>query len=191
MKTTQTLILRCGGLLIAAALYLPQITCAAQTTPSAPATAAGATSAPVADQVGAAAADVTRTIQDTGQTALNEVESLWKRIDDRRLKNRTPDELVAWALMGLLVGGLIYRITKLGQVPTIVTGLAGAFLGGILANAFKLNFGIGPVLVRWEDLICSMIGGFVVLFVCGKLLRKSTPASAAKKPAEKEKEAVH
>lgn len=110
------------------------------------------------EQVGAAAADATR-------STLNEVESLWKRIDDRRLKNRTFDELVAWGLMGLLVGGLVYRLSNLNQVTTILIGLIGAFIGGIIANVLQLNLGLGPVLIRYEDLVCSIAGGAALFFV--------------------------
>ncbi len=118
---------------------------------------------PVSEKVGTAATEVTQTIEDTSKTALTKVEELWKRIDERRLKNRTVDELVAWALMGLLVGGLLYRITNLGQARTLLLGLAGAFLGGIAANVLQLNLGLGPILIRYEDLICSLVGGFALL----------------------------
>ena len=151
MSTTHFLNL-VGSLVVAISLLAAVQACNAQSNSS------------TAQQVGAAATQATQTIQDTGQAALNNVELLWQRIDEKRLKNRTPDELVAWALMGLLVGGLIYRITKLGQGATIFLGLLGAFLGGIIANVLKLNFGLGPVLIRYEDLICSLAGGFVILY---------------------------
>jgi len=122
------------------------------------------TNASTAQRVGTAATEATQAIQDTGQAALNNVELLWQRIDEKRLKNRTPDELVAWALMGLLVGGLIYRLTKMGQGATILLGLVGAFLGGIVANVLQFSLGLGPVLIRYEDLICSFVGGFALLY---------------------------
>ena len=139
---------------------------------------------PVAERVGAAATEATRAVEDTSKRALNKVETLWLRIDQRRLVNRTPDELVAWGLMGLLIGGLLYRVTKLNQVTTIVLGLAGAFLGGILVNVLQLDFGLGPVLIRYEDLIFSLGGGFVVLYVWG-LIKKGKPAGADKKAPTK------
>lgn len=149
----KTLLLNLVGCLIAAsALWTDALSCVAQTNPS------------TAQRVGAAATEATQAIQDTSQSALNNIEVLWQRIDQKRLKNRTPDELVAWALMGLLVGGLIYRLTKLGQSATVLLGLAGAFVGGIVANVLQLNLGLGPVLIRYEDLICSLIGGFVLLY---------------------------
>jgi uncharacterized membrane protein YeaQ/YmgE (transglycosylase-associated protein family) len=45
-----------------------------------------------------------------------------------------------------------------------VLGLAGAFAGGIVANVTRFNLGLGPVLIRYEDLICA-IGGSLLLLV--------------------------
>lgn len=118
----------------------------------------------VSEKVGATAAEVTEKAEQTGKAAMSELQLLWKRIDERRLRNRTPDEMVAWGLMGLLVGGLFYRFSDLGQVRTIILGLVGAFMGGILANVLQLNLGLGPVLIRYEDLLCSLIGGIVLFF---------------------------
>jgi uncharacterized membrane protein YeaQ/YmgE (transglycosylase-associated protein family) len=150
------------------------------------------TSAPpnVAQQVGATAAAATQTVQDAGKTALTGLETVWSRIDERRLKNRTPDELVSWALMGLLVAGLLYRFTKGTQGKAVVLGLVGAFLGGIVANVFQLNLGLGPVLIRYEDLICSLIGSVVLLIVWGKVAQKMAPkpdAGAAPKSGSAKK----
>ena len=104
-------------------------------------------------------------IQETGQAALNKIQVLWERIDERRLKNRTPDELVAWVIMGLLVGGLLYRFGRRGQLTSIFLGLAGAFVGGIVAHVSQLNLGLGPVLITYEDLLCTLAGGLLML--CG------------------------
>jgi uncharacterized membrane protein YeaQ/YmgE (transglycosylase-associated protein family) len=138
---------RVQSVVLGAAISVSSFTCLAQTQ----------TNASLSQQVGATASKVT-------ETTLNEVESLWKRIDDQRLKNRTPDEIVAWLLMGLLVGGLVYRFSKLSQMTTILIGLLGAFIGGIIANAMQLNLGLGPVLIRYEDLLCSLLGGVALFF---------------------------
>jgi hypothetical protein len=58
----------------------------------------------VGEKVSAAASETKEKIQDAGKTAANKLEQLWQRIDEQRLKNRTPDEIVAWLIMGLLVG---------------------------------------------------------------------------------------
>ncbi len=106
-----------------------------------------------------------KAIQETGQAALNNVQVLWQRIDERRLKNRTRDELVAWVIMGLLVGGLFYRLGAHNQITSVVLGLVGAFIGGIAAHVAQLSLGLGPVLITYEDLLCTFLGG--VLILCG------------------------
>ena len=78
------------SIILATAIALMGFACLAQTQTNAP---------PFAEKVGAAATEVTKGIQDTGQAALTEAETLWKRIDEKRLKNRTFDELVAWIIM--------------------------------------------------------------------------------------------
>lgn len=128
---------------------------------------------PVAQQVGAAATEVT-------QTTLNNAELVWKRIDEKRLKNRTPDEIVAWALMGLLVGGLLSRFTKLSSMASVVVGLIGAFLGGIASNVLQLDWGLGPVLIRYEELLCSAFGGLALCFVWRWFRTKAAPKAPAK-----------
>jgi uncharacterized membrane protein YeaQ/YmgE (transglycosylase-associated protein family) len=167
------------SVLLSAAFCVTSLACLAQAQTNAVQANATQTNAPgLAQQVGATASEVT-------QTTLNQVESLWKRIDERRLKNRTPDELVAWALMGLLVGGLVYRFSHLSQVTTILIGLVGAFIGGILANVFQIDLGMGPVLIRYEDLLCSLIGGLGLFFVWKWLKGRMAPATAPKADASK------
>ncbi len=102
-------------------------------------------------------------IQETGQAAVTKIQTLWQRIDERRLKNRTPDQIVAWVIMGLLVGGLLYRFGKRNLVASVLLGLVGAFIGGILANVLQINLGLGPVLITYEELLFTLLGGFLML----------------------------
>src|SRR5215510_10487765 len=95
--------------------------------------------ASAADSVSAVAAETGQKVQEVTQAAENRLEQIWRRIDERRLKNRSPDELVAWIIIGLMVGGLIHRFSKLKQLTALLLGLAGAFLGGIAANVAKLD----------------------------------------------------
>jgi uncharacterized membrane protein YeaQ/YmgE (transglycosylase-associated protein family) len=102
-------------------------------------------------------------IQEQGQAAVQQVQTLWQRIDEKRLKNRTPDEIVAMVIMGALVGGLLYRFGKRGQVMSIVLGMVGAFLGGIIANIAHIDLGLGPVLITYEELFFSLLGGVLLI----------------------------
>jgi uncharacterized membrane protein YeaQ/YmgE (transglycosylase-associated protein family) len=164
------------GLLLSLAVYL----------------APGTTASAAEESITAAAEQAKASVEKAGTEAANGIETLWKRIDERRLKNRTPDELVGWLLMGLMVGALASLVTP--KETTIAQrwgmvgfGLVGSFFGGILAHVFKLNFGLGPVLIRYEDLLLSIVGGFVLIlglrvFVADR--RKKALVKAAEKVAQ-------
>jgi uncharacterized membrane protein YeaQ/YmgE (transglycosylase-associated protein family) len=117
----------------------------------------------VSDQVGAVTSEAGKQIKDAGQAAETKMQQLWRRIDEQRLIHRTPDQIVAWAIMGLLVGGLIHHFSKLNKVATLLLGLTGAFLGGIIANVAQFDIGLGPVLIRYEELLASFLGGLVII----------------------------
>ncbi len=129
----------------------------------------------VSDKVSAAASGAEQQIGETSRAAEAQIQELWRRIDEQRLKNRTPDQLVAWLIMGLLAGGLISTFCQLNRVITLLLGLVGAFLGGIVANVTQLNLGLGPVLIRYEDLIFSLLGGVIVVLVMRWLVSRRSP----------------
>ena len=123
----------------------------------------------VGDKVSAVTADTEKKVQEVSQTAQTKMSELWRRIDQQRLTNRTPDQIVAWVIMGLLVSGLIHQFSKLNRFTTLLLGLAGSFIGGIAASVSGLDLGLGPVLIRYEELIASLIGGLLIVLV-GKML---------------------
>src|SRR5207248_3011452 len=114
-------------------------------------------------------------VQAAGQEAASKLEMLWQRIDERRLKNRTPDEIVAWVLMGLLVAMVLRRLSKLNAFTNCVLGLAGAFAGGIVAHVTQFNIGLGPVLIRYEDLICAIVGSLILLGLVRWFMARRAP----------------
>jgi uncharacterized membrane protein YeaQ/YmgE (transglycosylase-associated protein family) len=121
------------------------------------------------------AQETTAALGEAGRSAASEAELLWRRIDAARLKNRTPDEIVAWVIMGMLVGGLTGMLTSLkptglGHLGRLLLGLAGAFLGGIMVSMTHLDFGWGPVLIRYEALFFSFLGA-ILLIVLARLFR--------------------
>ena len=116
------------------------------------------------------AKQTTAAVEKAGTDAAEAAKTLWQRIDAARLKNRTPDQLVAWVIMGLLAGAFAGMMTKLkstgmGAAGRLVLGLAGSFLGGLVAAASNVNFGWGPVLIRYEELFFSLLGAVVLLVV--------------------------
>jgi uncharacterized membrane protein YeaQ/YmgE (transglycosylase-associated protein family) len=135
--------------LILAALYYPSIEARAADS--------------VSDKLGEVASDAEKQITETSKAAENKLQELWRRIDERRLKNRTADQIVAWVIMGLLAGGLIHQLSKLKKFTALLLGLVGAFVGGIIANVIRLDLGLGPVLIRYEDLLASLVGGVLIL----------------------------
>jgi len=84
-------------------------------------------------------------------------------------------------IMGLLVGGMLNLLTKLKTASTVFFGLTGAFLGGIVAHVTQLNLGLGPVLIRYEDLLFSFAGGLLLVFVARSLMKRKQPKGKQEK----------
>jgi hypothetical protein len=135
----------------------------------------------LSDQVGAVASDAQKKVEEAGQTATTQAKEIWRRIDEQRLVNRTPDQIVAWVIMGLLAGGLLRRFSKLTPAAMLPLGLLGAFLGGIVANVTRFDLGLGPVLIRYEELLASLVGGvllmLVVRWIAARRAAKKQPSS--------------
>jgi uncharacterized membrane protein YeaQ/YmgE (transglycosylase-associated protein family) len=134
----------------------------------------------VSEKVRAVASDAGKQITDASKAAESKIQELWQRIDERRLKNRTPDQLVGWFIMGLLAGGLIHQFSKLHKLTTLLLGLAGALVGGILANVIQLDLGLGPVLIRYEDLVASLGGAVLIVLVWRWLAARKAKRSVGK-----------
>jgi uncharacterized membrane protein YeaQ/YmgE (transglycosylase-associated protein family) len=131
-----------------------------------------------------AAQETTAAVAQAGRSAAVQAEDLWQRIDAARLKNRTPDELVAWVIMCVLVGALAGMMTSLeptgfGKAGRLLLGLAGAFLGGIVVSVTRLDFGWGPVLIRYEELAFSLLGAILIL-VLARFIRSRSKKQVPK-----------
>lgn len=120
----------------------------------------------------AGSTDPGQLIQDAGKATAEKAQTLWQRIDERRLKNRTPDQIVAWIIMGLLAGGLLHGFGRRSLSVSVVLGLVGAFIGGIVANVTQLNLGLGPALVTYEDLLFTLVGAVMIICVVRWTTRK-------------------
>jgi uncharacterized membrane protein YeaQ/YmgE (transglycosylase-associated protein family) len=126
-------------------------------------TRAQAADTTVSEKVGAAADEAGKALQDAGHATKNKLEEWWRRIDESRLKNRTRDEIVAWLIMGFVVASVLAQTTGLRRVTAYALGLVGALLGGIIVHVSQFDLGLGPVLIRYEDLLFSLVGSLLVV----------------------------
>ncbi|MCP5517274.1 MAG: GlsB/YeaQ/YmgE family stress response membrane protein [Verrucomicrobiales bacterium] len=114
-------------------------------------------------------------VEEAGQSAADTAQALWQRVDEARLRNRTADEVVAWAIMGVVAGAIVglmtgFRATGLGRVARLLLGLAGACLGGMVVRVAQIDFAWGAASIRYEELLFSFLGA-IVLIVIGRLVR--------------------
>jgi len=79
----------------------------------------------------------------------------------------TLDQIIVWILVGLVAGALAGRVAlgrDLGLLGDIVAGVVGAFLGGILAQVFKIHVSIaGSAII--SQIVVAFIGAVLLLFV--------------------------
>jgi len=132
-----------------------------------------------------AAKDLKTSVQDASRAVGRSFEDLWRRVDDSRLQNRTRDEIGAWVIMGVLVAGVACMLTTLkssgaGKLGRLLLALTGAFIGGMVVHAGRIDFGLGPVLIRYEELLFSF-GGAALLLIVIRLLRSRTNKKSTQK----------
>lgn len=127
---------------------------------------------------GSGIVDQTKTaVANTGTAVADDAKSFWAN----HLKNRSPDEIAAWVVLGVLVGALAGMFTSLqpsflGNMGKLLLGLAGAFLGAMVVSAAKINFGWGGIAISYEEALFSLLGA-VVLVVMARLVRSRATSS--------------
>jgi uncharacterized membrane protein YeaQ/YmgE (transglycosylase-associated protein family) len=147
-------------------------------------TAFGADEPGMTDKAKELARETSTAVENAGNSAVKGAKNFWTQIDAARLKNRSRDEIVAWVIMGVLVGLVAGSMTTLkptglGKVGRLFLGLAGACLGGMVVHIGKFDFGWGPVLIRYEELLFSLLGA-ILLVLLGKMIRsRSVKKSSA------------
>ena len=77
------------------------------------------------------------------------------------------DTMIIWILVGLVAGALAGRVAlghDLGLLGDLVVGVLGAFLGGVLAQIFKITFSISghPIIT---EIVIAFVGAVILLFV--------------------------
>ena len=85
-------------------------------------------------------------------------------------------DIISWLVIGMLAGslaGMLVRRSKtgFGSVTNLAVGLVGALFGGIVVRLLKLDFGVGRIVLRWEDLVAAFVGSLlfiVILAISGR-----------------------
>jgi uncharacterized membrane protein YeaQ/YmgE (transglycosylase-associated protein family) len=154
-------------LLLCAWLLIPALSCWCATST--------ASAASVGEKIETATTDAKASLSEAAKTAESKLNHLWQRLDDSRLKHRSRDEIVGWLIMGLLVGGILGRVTGLSTFAALSFGLIGALVAGMAVRFAQFDMGLGPVLIRYEDLLFSFVGGVLVVAGARWFTRKKEP----------------
>lgn len=76
-------------------------------------------------------------------------------------------QVIVWILVGLVAGSLAGRVAlgrDLGLLGDVVAGVLGAFLGGLLAEIFKIHISIAGSTIL-SEIVVAFIGAVLLLFV--------------------------
>jgi uncharacterized membrane protein YeaQ/YmgE (transglycosylase-associated protein family) len=90
--------------------------------------------------------------------------------------------LLSWIITGLIVGliarALVPGRQSLGMIMTIVLGIVGACVGGLISSAFWPTWSNDPDVSRmWPGWLMSILGGVIVLWGYLALTRSSSRTS--------------
>jgi uncharacterized membrane protein YeaQ/YmgE (transglycosylase-associated protein family) len=80
----------------------------------------------------------------------------------------TLDQIIVWAIVGLIGGslaGLIVRRERkgFGILRNFSLGLAGALVGGFLFRLFRLLPELDTVMISLRDVVAALVGSLLVL----------------------------
>lgn len=87
-----------------------------------------------------------------------------------------PQQIVTWLIIGLIAGMLASLIVhgRYGVFRSIVLGLLGALLGGLLFSVLPIQVSPalqGGITLRWSDMLVSFVGALIILLLFGLLPR--------------------
>ena len=87
-------------------------------------------------------------------------------------------DIIAWIIMGALVGWIASMIMKTnaeqGGVANIVVGIIGAFVGGLLMQLFGTAGASATNAFSWRSFWVALLGSIVVLFIYKSVARRSS-----------------
>ena len=87
-------------------------------------------------------------------------------------------DIVSWLIIGILAGSLAGIVvtrnrTGLGYALNLLVGLVGALFGGIIVRLLKLDFNIGKIVLRPEDLVAAFIGSLIFIIIVSIVRKKA------------------
>jgi uncharacterized membrane protein YeaQ/YmgE (transglycosylase-associated protein family) len=128
---------------------------------------------------GSGIVDQTKTaVANAGTAVADDAKNFWDRAG---VNHRSPNEIVAWVVMGVLIGALAGMFTSLqpsflGNMGKLLLGLAGAFIGAMVVSAAKINYGWGGIAISYEEALFSLMGA-ILLIGMARLIRSRTSKS--------------
>jgi len=122
------------------------------------------------DRSKAVATDAKELAVDAGQSVATSGSELWEKVDEQSLTNQGTQEIVAWMIVGGLVGAIAGMLTSLrssglGRLGRLLLGLMGAFFGGLAVRLGSLDFGWKPLQIRYEEILFSFAGAVLLLLL--------------------------
>ena len=92
-----------------------------------------------------------------------------------------PQQIVTWLIIGLIAGflaSILVRGRRLGTVSSIVIGLVGALIGGLLFTLLGIQVSpelAGGITLRYIDIIIAFIGAVIVLILASTIWYRRGP----------------
>jgi len=91
--------------------------------------------------------------------------------------NVTISDILSWLIIGILAGSLAGMIVKrrksgMGNMVNLAVGLVGAIIGGTVVRLLKIDFGLGQIVLRWEDMAAAVIGSLLFIILVSVLRKK-------------------
>lgn len=88
-------------------------------------------------------------------------------MNEALIGNITAGQLLAWVILGLLVGSFVGRLVRrrqrgFGLIGNLVIGLVGAVIGGFLFDALDVQLG-RDVVLSLNDFIAAFCGALIFI----------------------------
>lgn len=83
-------------------------------------------------------------------------------------------QVILWAIIGAIAGYLATRLVpgqRMGELGSIVLGMAGAFVGAGIVNLFAIDLGLDEISISLQDLIAAFLGSVLLLIIIGLIRR--------------------